>query len=240
MTLGTGDKKKVGLLCALALAGGYLFYANVLAGPDTSPAPAAPAPRAAEPPQDLAPPAPAPAPAPARPRASSRARSDEFHPVLRSSREEDRVDPATIDPILRLDLLAKLQNENPAGGARNLFQFGQAPLPKAELPKGPEPKIVPKGPKGPPLPVTAGPPKAAPEPPPPPVTFKYYGYANSRGSGKKTAFFMDGDDILVAAEGDTLQRRYRVVRIGVNSVVVEDTVSKRQQPVPLTPEPAGA
>ena len=49
----------------------------------------------------------------------------------------------TIDPTLRLDLLAKLQDEGPAGGARNLFQFGPAPPPKADLPKGPEPHIVP-------------------------------------------------------------------------------------------------
>ena len=128
----------------------YFLYTNVIAGPGSGPAPAPRAARetAEEP---LIPPAagaPAGAPvnygAPARAGApvSSRARGDEFHPVLHSKRAEDRVDPMTIDPTLRLDLLAKLQNEEPAGGSRNLFQFG-APPPKVELPKGPEPKIVP-------------------------------------------------------------------------------------------------
>ncbi len=44
-----------------------------------------------------------------------------------------------MDPTLRLDLLAKVQNVNLEGGERNLFQFGAAPLPKT-----PEPKIIPK------------------------------------------------------------------------------------------------
>ena len=50
------------------------------------------------------------------------------------------------------------------------------------------------------------------------------------------AFFLDGDEISVAAEGDTVKKRYRVVRIGVNSVLMEDMESKRQQSLPLTEE----
>jgi hypothetical protein len=58
-------------------------------------------------------------------------------------------------------------------------------------------------------------------------------------NGKKTAFFLDGDEISVAAEGDTVKKRYRVVRIGVNSVLMEDTESKRQQSLPLTEDLPG-
>ena len=72
-----------------------------------------------------------------------------------------------------------------------------------------------------------------------PITLKYYGYSTARANGKKQAFFLDGDDILVAGEGDTVKRRYRVVRIGVNSVVMEDVDSKRQQPVALAEEAGG-
>jgi hypothetical protein len=65
---------------------------------------------------------------------------------------------------------------------------------------------------------------------------KYYGYTSPRVGGGKTAFFLDGEEILVAKEGDTLNRRYRLVRIGVSSVVMEDTESKRQQTIPLAEE----
>jgi hypothetical protein len=73
-------------------------------------------------------------------------------------------------------------------------------------------------------------------PPPPPITLKYYGFSSPPGAGTKTAFFLDGEDILVAKEGETVKRRYRVVRIGVTSVVMEDTDSKRQQTIPLAEE----
>ncbi len=36
---------------------------------------------------------------------------------------EDKPDPATIDPTLRLDLLAKLQQVEPPASMRNIFQL---------------------------------------------------------------------------------------------------------------------
>jgi len=89
------------------------------------------------------------------------------------------------------------------------------------------------GPQLPPPP----PPKPA-EPPPPPINLKYYGYSSAKDN-RKRAFFLDGDDILVAAEGETVKKRYRVVRIGVNSVVMEDTQFKHEQTLPLQEEAAG-
>ena len=47
---------------------------------------------------------------------------------------------------------------------------------------------------------------------------------------------LDGDEIIYAAEGDTLKRRYKVLRIGPTSVLMEDTESKRQQTVQLAEE----
>jgi hypothetical protein len=240
INLGTANKPKVVLLCVLGVAALYLLYTNVLSGPENS---SAPAPREARgnAEEPLIPPtaetsggAGTPARAAGRGQASSRARGDEFHPVLHSKRAEDRVDPMRIDPTLRLDLLAKLQNEEAAGGSRNLFQFGPPP----GLPKGTEPKIIPAVLVGPRLPAPE-PSAEAPAPPPVPITIKYYGYSTARANGRKTAFFLDGDDILSASEGDTVKRRYRVVRIGVNSVTVEDVESKRQEPLPLAPEAGG-
>jgi hypothetical protein len=228
------EPKKLAILGALVLVGGYAFYSNVLSqpGPPAEQESAAPRPGAtATPPAG----SPVPAAAPAARRASTRVQSGEFRPSLRPRRPEDRLDPMSIDPTLRLDLLAKVQEVELDGGARNLFQFSAPPAIKT-----PEPKIIPKLPgesanadEEPPP--EAGPPKP---PPPPSITLKYYGYSVVRGENRKKAFFLDGDEILVAAEGETLKRRYRVVRIGLTSVVMEDTESKDQQTLPLVEEAA--
>jgi hypothetical protein len=234
MKLGTNERGKVIALGALVLVAGYLVYSNVFSQP-SAPAPA-PAPRVA---QDVPPipavTAPSETARPAPPRASQgRGRSDEFRPALpgHSKRADDHIDPETIDPTLRLDLLAKLQEVQIAGAGRNLFQVG--PPPKKEEPlKGPETKVDLKPVKEDPKPE---PPKPPGPPLPPPISLKYYGFSSAPGNSVKTAFFLDGEDILVAREGETLKRRYRLVRIGVNSVVMEDTESKRQQTIPLTEE----
>ena len=241
MTLGTQDKKKVGFLIALGLLAAYMVYSNLIAGPDGGSRPSEPAQRTAAAPQSTVP-APAAAPggqAPAARAPISRGRSEEFHPVLHSKRPEDRIDPMSVDPTLRLDLFAKVQKVDDAGATRNLFQFSTPPPPKAppELPKGPEPKVK----VGPVQPVAAAKPAPGPavEPPVPPVPLKFYGYATFRQNGRKTAYFLDGEDIVIAAEGDVVKRRYRIVRIGPNSVTVEDTDAKRQQTVPLVEEAQG-
>jgi len=230
MKLGVDDPKKLIVLAVLIVLGGYLEFSDMLSSPSSSArvAPATPG-RVSQAPVS------ADAPQPARPvsRSSrSRTQSDEFHPVLHPKRPEDRIDPGKVDPTLRLDLLAKVQNAEVTGPGRNVFQFGQPPLP-------PEPKVVPKPP--PAATVAVAPPPTAPPgpPPPPPITLRYYGFSSVAGSTTKTAFFLDGDDILVAKEGETVKRRYRVVRIGATSVVMEDTESKRQQTLPLAEEAAG-
>ncbi|HWQ55031.1 MAG TPA: hypothetical protein VN442_15195 [Bryobacteraceae bacterium] len=234
MKLGA-EPKKVAILGGLVLVGAYLFYANVLSGPGAAPSPAPP-PRetgtaAAAPARvnTALPQAAAPPPSAIR-RAGSRTRSmDDFRPSMKR-RPDDQTDTTTIDPMLRLDLLAKVQSVAVQGGSRNVFQFSAPPPPPA--PKTPEPKIMPKIP-GQVANGSVKEPGPAKPPPPPPINLKYYGYSTPRGGGQKTAFFLDGEDILVAGEGETVKRRYKVVRIGLNSVVMEDTESKSQQTLPL-------
>jgi hypothetical protein len=223
MKLGTENKKQVFILIGLSVVAAYFIYGTFLEGPSAAPARTAPvaAPGAAAEPEAL------PAGPPRAP--STSGRSDEFKPKLRSKRPEERIDPTRVDPTLRLDLLAKLQEAPAPGGSHNLFLIAPAPV-KAALPKGPEPVVPKKAVMGPrPLP----PPPPPPAPPPPrqavPINVKYYGWAAPSGSDRKRAFFLDGDDVIIKAEGESIKGHYRVVRIGPTSVVVEDTNDKLQQ-----------
>jgi hypothetical protein len=68
---------------------------------------------------------------------------------------------------------------------------------------------------------------------------KYYGVATKRIDGKKTAFFLDGEDILLATEGMTVKKRYKIVRINAESVVIEDTEVKREQTLKISEDAGG-
>ncbi len=164
------------------------------------------------------------------PRAPGRVRSDEFQPALHPRRAEKTAEPLDVDPTLRLELLAKLDNVPAAGNGRDLFNFGKpAPVKLAGI----EPVIKPYQAIGPRQPPPPRPPEVKVTPPPPPIPLKYYGICTVRSDGSKTAFFLDGEDILVQAEGSTFKGRYRLLRIGVNSAVVEDMQYKHEQTLPL-------
>jgi hypothetical protein len=246
-----GMDPKVGriVLTVLGLVAAYMVYSNLFSGP-SYPTPAATpksngraaaldaeadAARSSAPAPGLpATGAPAMAPDIRRANPTARPKGEEFHPALRSKRKEDQIDPILIDPTLRLDLLAKVQDVKPDGGQRNLFQFGAAQPDLAKL-KDPEPNVKPRAPMGP-FPKPPDPPKplSPGEMPPPPIPYKYYGLSTKRIDGKKTAFFLDGEEIILAPEGFVINKRYRVVRIGATSVVMEDVESKRQQTLSYT------
>jgi hypothetical protein len=170
----------------------------------------------------------------AAPARGNRNRSGEFHPIVHAKRPEDRVDTANVDPSLHLDLLAKLAAVPAAGEGRNLFAIGvDAPkLPGNE----PQVKIGKQShpvPGPPPIPPPPGPP---PEAPLPPITFKYYGFSTVLKDGRKAAFFLQNDIILIKAEGDIVAGTYKLVRIDRTAAVVEDVKSKRRQTVVLAEE----
>jgi hypothetical protein len=175
-------------------------------------------------------------------REASRTSVTEFKPRQGPLRPEDRVDPATIDPTLRLDLLAKVQGVEPEQALRNIFQYGAAVAPPSakpvDLPTN-TPKIsVNTPPPGPPATFTPPPPQTSQAPP---MTFKYYGFKTSKATGRKEAFLLDGDEIIIAGENDAVKGgRYRIVRIGPNTITVEDTQFKANQTLTLTEEAAQA
>ena len=56
--------------------------------------------------------------------------------------------------------------------------------------------------------------------------------ATSRG-GARQAMLLHGEDVFLASAGDIVQRRYRVVSVAANSVVVEDLTNNNRQTLPL-------
>jgi hypothetical protein len=223
VNIGADRRKLIWLGAIVVLGGAFVWYEN---SDDSSPssttvaAPvAAPVVRAVR------------TPTAERRRASAASQANEFQPRLGPRTPEERVDPATVDPTIRLDLLAKVQAVEMGSPGRNLFDFGAAPVSETPIamPKNVVKIAVNHPPATAPAPIS-GPP---PAPQAPPMTFKYYGYKISSSDGRKAAFLLDGDDILVAGENDTVKHRYKVVKIGVNSITIEDTQFKSTQTLPL-------
>jgi hypothetical protein len=163
----------------------------------------------------------------------------EFKPSLKPKRGEQAPDPATIDPTLRLDLLARLQQVEVEGAHRSIFDFGQPPAPKPDPAKLAAEKAKVPSPIVPVMPEAEAAKAEPPKPQAPPIPLKFYGYISPVGNPAKRAFFVDGEEIHVVNEGDVVKKRYRIVRIGVNSVVVEDTEFKSEQTLPLLEEQQG-
>ena len=136
-----------------------------------------------------------------------------------------------IDPTLRLDLLDKVRAVRPETGSRNLFEDG--PVAAQNMPA--VPKMAPMMPKAITTTPTAMPStnlNLAVH-----IPFKYYGFARPAEKGDANrGFFMEGDNIFVAAEGDVLERRYLIVALTPNIAKIEDTQLKQGQDLPVTPE----
>jgi hypothetical protein len=91
---------------------------------------------------------------------------------------------------------------------RNLFQFEARPAPVAPTTaRGP---IAPPPPPGPPVPALP--------PPPPPIPLRYIGYLDRTGAVPRVAVLSDGrGNVFNGKEGDIIEGRYRVLRIGTDS-----------------------
>jgi len=130
---------------------------------------------------------------------------------------------AALDPTLRMEAMLVTESLEYSGSGRNIFSASSAPV---EIPK-PIASVRPvkAAPPGPP------PPPPGP-PPPPPIDLKFFGTATA-ANGTRRAFLLHGDDVFLASGGDIVQRRYRVVTISANSIVVEDMANNNQQTLPL-------
>lgn len=232
------NPRQLALLGVLGIVLLYVLYDNFFATPDYGGGTVT-QPKASTPAASNGAPATV---APAGKRPTVNRRAQEFRPRVGPERPEDRPDPMSVDPTLRLELLARLQNQKMAGGFRSLFDFSNDPAPETANPNVPK-RVLARTP--PPPPAFIGPMEKPPDPPPPPpppkpvappIPLKYYGYVSSQGTSGRKAFFLDGDDILSAEVGEMLKQRYKVIRINLTSVLMEDTQFSQQQTLQIVPD----
>jgi hypothetical protein len=210
LRLGTENKRQVYLLVALVvvilLVGGYELKQNFASSPAPSSYPAAVA-----------------APATAKPVAGREAGAT---PAAAGGKEARKLSNDGIDPALHLDKLNLSESVAYVGTGRNIFAGEPIGAPvRIETPaKGPRPgqNIV----KMPP-PLPPGPPR------PPAIDLKYFGYAQARDKSLQ-AFFVHGDDIFIARQGEIVNHRYKVDAIFPGSVRITDLSYNNTQSLPLT------
>ena len=129
---------------------------------------------------------------------------------------------AQLDPTLRMEAMLVTESLVYSGNGRNIFSMTSAPV---EIPK---PVATARPNPGPPPP----PPPPPGPPPPPPIDLKFFGTATAPG-GKKQAFLLHGDDVFLAVDGDIVVRKYKVISVSMNSILVEDLANNNRQTLPL-------
>jgi hypothetical protein len=129
--------------------------------------------------------------------------------------------------------LGRLEEPPPAvsESGRNPFRFqARAPVavPSDSGPVGrPPPGPSGTGPEGnPDLP--SGP------PPPPPISLKFIGLVTGEGEVGKVAVLSDGKFVYYGREGDIIEGRYRVVKIGEESIQMEYVDGRGRQTIRLS------
>jgi hypothetical protein len=138
--------------------------------------------------------------------------------------------------VPRIDL-ARVDSPRPPSeaGRRDLFAFGVAREPEEEAPtevaKAPPPTAGPGG-------VAGGPPGetavAGPVTPSlPPLNLKYIGSVENKAGVKVAVLMTDRKEVLTGQAGQVVANRYRIARIGLESVDLEDVGSGQSRRIPL-------
>jgi hypothetical protein len=88
-----------------------------------------------------------------------------------------------------------------------------------EVPPPPPPKHPKPAPVAPIVPQIQEPPKV------PPLPVKFFGYGTAPNSTSRLAFFTNGEDTHIVAEGELLLNRFRILRIGNANLEYEEISS---------------
>jgi hypothetical protein len=126
--------------------------------------------------------------------------------------------------------LEALEAERPKPGPteRNLFRFREKQPPPSQHGAG-------RGMTEPAVPSVADPPSPPQPAPPPPINLKFLGLVGQAPGKPKIAIFSDGNGPpQFAKEGDVVLGRYRVLKIGEESVEVAYSDGRGRQTIRMT------
>jgi hypothetical protein len=135
---------------------------------------------------------------------------------------------AALDPTLHMGGMLRAEAVVYNGNGRNIFSAGpylpptrSIRIPGPILPPRPSPVLCPPNCPRPPAPLG-----------PPAIRMTFFGTASAPG-GIRRALLLSGDNVFIASPGDIVDRRYRVISIATNSIVIEDMPNINRQTLPL-------
>ena len=131
---------------------------------------------------------------------------------------------STVAPV-KLEQLTS-ERQPPSDTTRNPFRY----QPKAPPPPPPPSKMAPVAP---PSNVSTEPPRPVPPPGPPPIPLKFIGTL-TRANGVQWAALTDGKNVMYGRDGDIIDGRYRIVKIGTESIELTYVDGRGRQVVRLT------
>ncbi len=107
-------------------------------------------------------------------------------------------------------------------GSRDPFGFGVPPRPPAPPPPPPRPAPAPPAPE---------PPRPVGPPPRPQIPVKFLGFAEEPGKPGKVVSLSVGGVVVLAREGDVVDGRYRLLKVGLESIVMAYLDGQGQQTI---------
>jgi hypothetical protein len=119
------------------------------------------------------------------------------------------------NPSLHIHGVERARETEYKSTGRNIFSATPPPPPQPPQPTPPPQSTE----------VTSAPP---PPPPPPTLPLKFFGYGTVPYGSARRAFFTDGEEVYVVAEGELLLNRFRILKVGNASLEFEEVSSGRR------------
>jgi hypothetical protein len=139
-----------------------------------------------------------------------------------AARRQAQSGPAPEAPDVKLEAL-DADGPRPTDARRNLFRFGA--VTRTAPPERTTPDRTFEAPPAPPRP--AGPTT-------PPISLKFIGIVEAPEQSKRMAVLSDNRGVYWGREGDTIEGRYRIVRIGTESIELAHLVGNGRQTIRLS------